>query len=720
MASQAILFLRYAALGKQSPAPTNGRIINSGTSKAAAFDRMKHGIGRLTATADNASYNSSPSKLTEISHKAPMRWLPLRSSKVEKAGAAMVAMSNYGAGLLPGDINEVHVRVQEGARLGVLTQGSNRIYKQPSQSILQQQQKDNSNKLISSKSTLQASVHAKGLLVVAPDPTVPFATSAFHQQQHFRVHPTASLIAVDWFSSGRYANGERWKATRLSTETKLSLMLDDDDNNTQGDDPLVWDATTLDQRGVGRSISNNNPFGFDLGNHSFNAFASVLLYGEQSLPVVEKLKALQYELAEDHTRIRRNDGSADAGAGDLGTTGRVLLGVNELSVSNNNNNSAIGPVHMARWVGTSNEDLYRMLHHSLQPLAPLFGLEFYQDRIRATSSGPTVTNGSRADRKSTPSQDEVQFFPSADVLNKNSKKNETMQSSTKASWNAYMLADSALPTGSFAHSAGLEAASQLGLLSEPEPESSTDAIEISPQASEDDDNENESDCTNLQMFVQASTRSTLQQATPWILAGHALGNQSSSLDNNHGSQLQSLVEEWEKLDRHVHAVMVCGGPACRASLDQGRNLLRVSIPWLEQDTSSSAANTLQLFRAMQEHINTTDSADTTGHMAPLLGMLGAALQLQPNEACHLLGYCVARDIVSAAVRLNLIGPLASVGLLSKAQSAAEEGITTALVRKQTGSQDNLLWSNQFIGGCAPVVDTVHPSHDLLAVRLFRT
>lgn len=79
-----------------------------------------------------------------------------------------------------------------------------------------------------------------------------------------------------------------------------------------------------------------------------------------------------------------------------------------------------------------------------------------------------------------------------------------------------------------------------------------------------------------------------------------------------------------------------------------------------------------------------------------------------KESCHLLGYCVARGLVSTAVRLNQMGPMAGVGMLAKAQAAAGQGIAI-------GSRDI-----HAVTGCAPIVDAIQPCHDVLLTRLFRT
>ena len=50
------------------------------------------------------------------------------------------------------------------------------------------------------------------LLVVAPDPLVPFANSAYAGTQRYDLQPGASLVAVDWVASGRAICGERASA----------------------------------------------------------------------------------------------------------------------------------------------------------------------------------------------------------------------------------------------------------------------------------------------------------------------------------------------------------------------------------------------------------------------------------------------------------------------------------------------------------------------------
>jgi urease accessory protein UreF len=196
-----------------------------------------------------------------------------------------------------------------------------------------------------------------------------------------------------------------------------------------------------------------------------------------------------------------------------------------------------------------------------------------------------------------------------------------------------------------------------------------------------------------------------------IQASHGLVKQGFVHDDN------TFENAWLEIDHYTNALLVSNAPACRASLDQGRSLIRVATKWLEStsdddDDDKAPSVTEQILHKLQQEM---DKSDTVGHLASTFGVVAALLELSEDQACRLMGFCVARDIVSASVRLNLVGPMAGVKLLAGAQEAAEEGIVASQQHVDNGG--NPLAS---AAGCSPVVDAIQPCHDLLAVRLFRT
>ena len=705
---------------------------------------VKHGIGRLTASASSSSVDASrrrTTRLTQVSHKAPTRWIPLlQKSSVNHAGAAMVALSHYGGGMLPGDKTQLTVQVQSHAKLGITTQGSNRIYKQlqQSQKLPQPDQDDGCCRV-----DWQIQVQANGFCVIAPDPCAVFATSKFQQNQTIQIHPTSSLVLIDWFSSGRYRNGERWQMSQLSSHTKLEWLKNDAESspnihNNNMDIPLLVDSIDLRSKNDNHNLAENDWFG--LSDH-INTFATLILYGPQANPVVQECCAIQELVMAQSTRIRERQQSSSAmlgtstegeeSSGNLHTTmlrslyGPVCIGVNKVPVilpplfksdeshRKEQRTDCEEVVHVIRFIATTNEDLYRILHACLRPLSKPFGYNFYKERITAITSeiSRQPSSSSSMETPTLPNHRRVQSAEMERTTGTNKTTNlyspwsldHPTKTDSAAFWSAHMLTDSILPTGSFAHSSGVEAAAQLGWFQK---------LNISNNKINNGQQQHRTKHLepDVVRYIQTAVRSTMQTAVPFVLAGHALGAKVSPAVN--------LLLDFDTLNQQAQAVLCTNTLACEASLDQGKSLARVAKQWFTQSSSLNESQQKNL-----EQIQQILASCETIHVGPMIGLIGRWLGLGDIQTCRLLGYCTARDMISAAVRLNLIGPLASIPHLQTLQLASEQGLLTSLERMQLKTNSTIasvLNPIEAASSCSPVMDAIHPCHDLLQVRLFRT
>ena len=153
-------------------------------------------------------------------------------------------VATYGGGLVDGDAIALDVKVGENARALVGTQASTKVYKCPAGEATQ---------------TLAAHVARGGMLVVAPDPLVPFAGAKYVQHATIRLEEEASLAWLDVLACGRAARGERWAFSRYASRTRVFV-----NGLLACDDALVLDAADRDlARAMGR----------------FDAIATVLLFG---------------------------------------------------------------------------------------------------------------------------------------------------------------------------------------------------------------------------------------------------------------------------------------------------------------------------------------------------------------------------------------------------------------------------------------------------------
>ena len=202
------------------------------------------------------------------------------------------------------------------------------------------------------------------------------------------------------------------------------------------------------------------------------------------------------------------------------------------------------------------------------------------------------------------------------------------------------LADSAFPTGGFAHAGGLEAAIQLGAVTGAE---------------------------GLARFAAEAIWNAAGFGLPFLSAAHAAP--------------EALPEIDHRCDAYTPAHV-----ANRASRAQGEAFLRAAAA-----AFGGGAGELEAL-ARRERLPC--------HLAPVQGAVAARLGVALHDARRLYLFLQLRGIVSAAVRLGLVGSLEAQGvqarLASDAEAAAGEDAapegaaqTTPLLDIYQGHQDRL-------------------------------
>jgi urease accessory protein len=171
--------------------------------------------------------------------------------------------SSFGGGMVAGDETSLNVRIDAGARCLLSTQASTKIYRNPA--------------LRPCSHRLQAQLHSGSLLVLAPDAVQCFAGSSYEQFQTFDLAVDASLVLVDWLSSGRAARGERWAFRHYSSKNQIR----------RAGELLLHDSLLLDVE--------SGALGNQFRTGRFNSLATVVLIGPSLAQYTAEILATIHE-----------------------------------------------------------------------------------------------------------------------------------------------------------------------------------------------------------------------------------------------------------------------------------------------------------------------------------------------------------------------------------------------------------------------------------------
>lgn len=167
----------------------------------------KHGKGLIHFKAKGSSnpekrkpdkYGNYLSSATNIKYNYPLKlMIPAYASNNH---CQWVYTINYGGGLVSGDEVSLEIEVEEGCAALLTSQGSTKVY--------------HSVDDMTSIQTLIGKVGSHGMLAIIQEPLVCYKNAIYKQTQCFHLEKDSNLVFVDWITSGRIANGERWDFTR--------------------------------------------------------------------------------------------------------------------------------------------------------------------------------------------------------------------------------------------------------------------------------------------------------------------------------------------------------------------------------------------------------------------------------------------------------------------------------------------------------------------------
>ncbi|BBN02161.1 hypothetical protein Mp_2g13310 [Marchantia polymorpha subsp. ruderalis] len=273
----------------------------------------------------------------------PLQFMIPKKALPSHVDAVLVYALTFGGGIVSGDCIFFELNVGADSTMMLLTQGFTNVYKSVEGKM--------------SRHILKCSVESGGLLALLPDSVVCFATARYSQVQRFNLAPDASLVLVDWLTSGRIARGEVWNFEYFKSTNHVYI---------QEDTPLLLDSVCLDDH-LSPSVSER------MGD--YHVIAMIFIYGPRLAELRKLVQSNVEKLAGGILNNRRRTSSSRA---DQVQTPKQNPSAPAFLASC----STVGPLGdglVIRAAATTTRSMYGFLREQLATLEPILGRFPYAD-----------------------------------------------------------------------------------------------------------------------------------------------------------------------------------------------------------------------------------------------------------------------------------------------------------------------------------------------------
>jgi len=135
-------------------------------------------------------------------------WYAFPPLYLDNIGCATTFLTNPSGGFVGGDDLSLLAKLGEETHVLFTTPSATKVYRTVQHPAVQ---------------AIDVSVGPNAILEWVPEPTIPFAGSAFEQSITVRLDSGASLILWDALAAGRVARGERWVFSHFANHIKVTL-----------------------------------------------------------------------------------------------------------------------------------------------------------------------------------------------------------------------------------------------------------------------------------------------------------------------------------------------------------------------------------------------------------------------------------------------------------------------------------------------------------------